>query len=80
MVLDGRPGADETFVTAERKQQVLRVLKELPEKDGELLRLIFLDEADKDGVCRRFGVDRGGEGVVVLLACCERRSCGTEPG
>lgn len=58
VVLDPKPAADETFVTAERKQHVLRVLKELPEKDGELLRLVFLEEADKDGVCRRFGVDR----------------------
>ena len=58
VVLDTRPGADETFVTAERKQHVLKILKELPEKDAELLRLIFLEEADKDGVCRRFGVDR----------------------
>ena len=58
MVRDGRPGADETFVTAERKQQVLKILDELPEKDGELLRMVFIDEADKDGVCRRFGVDR----------------------
>ena len=58
VVLDTRPGADETFVTAERKQHVLKILKELPDKDAELLRLIFLEEADKDGVCRRFGVDR----------------------
>ncbi|MDQ2946348.1 MAG: sigma-70 family RNA polymerase sigma factor [Acidobacteriota bacterium] len=58
VVLESRPGADETFVTAERKQHVLKILKELPEKDAELLRLIFLEEADKDGVCRRFGVDR----------------------
>jgi RNA polymerase sigma-70 factor, ECF subfamily len=58
VVLDPRAGADETFVTAERKQQVLAVLRELPEKDGELLRLVFLEEQDKDQVCRRLGVDR----------------------
>jgi RNA polymerase sigma-70 factor, ECF subfamily len=58
VILDHRAGADETFVTAERKAQVLAVLRELPEKDGELLRLVFLEEQDKDQVCRRLGVDR----------------------
>jgi RNA polymerase sigma-70 factor, ECF subfamily len=58
IVLDPRAGADETFVTAERKEHVLAVLRELPEKDAELLRLVFLEEQDKDEVCRRFGVDR----------------------
>lgn len=58
VVLDREAGADETFVTAERKAQVLAVLRELPEKDAELLRLMFLEERDKDQVCRRLGVDR----------------------
>lgn len=58
VVLDPQAGADETFVTAERKQHVLAVLRDMPEKDAELLRAVFLEEQDKDGVCRRFGVDR----------------------
>lgn len=58
VVLDQRAGADETLVTAERKAHVLAVLQELPEKDRELLRLVFLEEEDKDQVCRRLGVDR----------------------
>lgn len=58
LLLDPRGAADETFVTAERKEQVLAVLKELPAKDRELLRLVILEELDKDEVCRRFGVDR----------------------
>jgi RNA polymerase sigma-70 factor, ECF subfamily len=28
------------------------------QRDRELLRAIFLEEGDKDEVCRRFGVDR----------------------
>lgn len=59
VVLDPRAGADETFVTGERREHVLAVLRELPEKDSELLRLVFLEEADKDEICRRFEVDRG---------------------
>ncbi len=56
--LDTRMGADETFVSIERKQHVAAVLKELPLKDRDLIRMVFLEEQDKDAVCRRFGVDR----------------------
>jgi RNA polymerase sigma-70 factor (ECF subfamily) len=47
------------MVTEERKAMVRRLLKELPEKDGRLLQRVFLDEEDKDTVCREFRVDRG---------------------
>jgi RNA polymerase sigma factor (sigma-70 family) len=47
------------MVTEERKAMVRRLLKELPEKDGRLLQRVFLDEEDKDTVCREFHVDRG---------------------
>ena len=43
----------------ERKRNVHGVLRELPPKDQELLRLIFIEEQEKDEVCRRCGVDRG---------------------
>ena len=34
------------------------VLGELNARDQRMLRLVFLEEADKDDVCREFGVDR----------------------
>ncbi|HEX6161503.1 MAG TPA: sigma-70 family RNA polymerase sigma factor [Thermoanaerobaculia bacterium] len=45
----------------ERETQigVRRILAEMPKRDADLLRSVFLDEADKDEVCRRFEVDRG---------------------
>lgn len=42
----------------EMEQQVRQVLDELSERDRRLLREIFLEERDKDAVCRDFGVDR----------------------
>src|SRR5580700_7002013 len=42
----------------EMEQRVRQVLDELSEKDRRLLREIFLEERDKDAVCREFGVDR----------------------
>jgi RNA polymerase sigma factor (sigma-70 family) len=47
------------MVTEERKAMVRRLLKGLPDKDRRLLQRMFLDEEDKDTVCREFHVDRG---------------------
>jgi RNA polymerase sigma-70 factor (ECF subfamily) len=38
--------------------KVREILDELPERDRRLLREVFLEERDKDDVCRDFGVDR----------------------
>jgi len=37
---------------------VHKVLREMAPRDHELLRAIFLEEKDKDEVCREFGIDR----------------------
>jgi RNA polymerase sigma-70 factor (ECF subfamily) len=42
----------------EMAHRVRQVLDELPERDRRLLREIFLEERDKDAICRDFGVDR----------------------
>src|SRR5579864_8834572 len=39
-------------------EKVREILEEMPEKDRRLLREVFLEERDKDEVCRDFGVDR----------------------
>lgn len=40
------------------RQKVLQILEELSERDRRIIREIFLEERDKDEVCRDFGVDR----------------------
>jgi RNA polymerase sigma-70 factor (ECF subfamily) len=44
--------------TKQTGEKVREVLDQLPERDRRLLREIFLEEKDKDEVCRDFGVDR----------------------
>ena len=39
-------------------QKVREILDEMPERDRRLLRGLFLEERDKDELCRDFGVDR----------------------
>ena len=53
------------LVTAERKRAVADVLAQLPEKDQRILKMIFLEEADRAEVCRQFHVEN--EYLRVLL-------------
>lgn len=53
------------IVTRERKQAVEKVLRELPKKDQDILRLIFLEERDKAEICKELAVS--GEYLRVLL-------------
>lgn len=47
------------------KQKVREILERLPLRDRSLLKAVFLDERDRDEVCREFGVER--EYLRVLL-------------
>jgi RNA polymerase sigma-70 factor (ECF subfamily) len=42
----------------ETEKKVREILEQLSERDRRLLRDVFLEERDKDEVCRDFGVDR----------------------
>jgi RNA polymerase sigma-70 factor (ECF subfamily) len=53
------------LVAKETVQKVREILEQLSERDRRLLREVFLEERDKDEVCRDFGVDR--EYLRVLL-------------
>ena len=61
------PGDDlvDILASKEADEQVLEVLEQLSERDRRVLREVFLEERDKDEVCRDFGVDR--EYLRVLL-------------
>jgi RNA polymerase sigma-70 factor (ECF subfamily) len=57
--------AIDIIANREMQRKVRHILDELPEKDRRLIKEIFLDERDKDEVCRDLGVDR--EYLRVLL-------------
>lgn len=62
---DSSADSESKLVTAERKEHVRQVLAAMPEKDRALLRSVFLEERDKDEICRELNVDR--EYLRVLL-------------
>jgi RNA polymerase sigma-70 factor (ECF subfamily) len=57
-VADESLSVEEALVTGETKAQVQRILDQLEPRDAKLLRLVFLEERDKDEICREYGVDR----------------------
>jgi RNA polymerase sigma-70 factor (ECF subfamily) len=64
----GATPESEVMIPRERKDLVLGVLEELPEKDRRILRAVFLEDIDKDEVCRRFDVNRDYLRVLVHRA------------
>jgi RNA polymerase sigma-70 factor (ECF subfamily) len=48
----------EAFVNEERKARIREVLEDMPEKERRLLRGLYLEDRDKDELCKDFGVDR----------------------
>jgi RNA polymerase sigma-70 factor, ECF subfamily len=50
---------DGSVLAEENKKMVRVILGELPEADRKLLKMVFLEEADRDEVCRIMKVDRG---------------------
>ena len=62
---DSRINLDAPLIDQERRRLVESVLAELPRRDQELLRMVFLEEADKAEACERLGVSK--DYVRVLL-------------
>ncbi len=50
------------------EDKVREILDDMPERDRRILRAVFLEEQDKDEVCREFGVDRDYLRVLVHRA------------
>jgi RNA polymerase sigma-70 factor (ECF subfamily) len=67
-VADGRESPEADAVTEQRKRLVQQVLGDLPEKDRQILRSVFLEDGDKEEICIRFHVNRDYLRVLVHRA------------
>jgi RNA polymerase sigma-70 factor, ECF subfamily len=47
-----------TVAARQMGEKVREILEEMPERDRRVLSAIFIEEKDKDEICRDFGVDR----------------------
>ncbi|HEX6098303.1 MAG TPA: sigma-70 family RNA polymerase sigma factor [Thermoanaerobaculia bacterium] len=59
---------DAALDSARNSARVRRVLETLDDRDSAILRAVFLEEADKAEICRRFGVERDYLRVLVHRA------------
>jgi RNA polymerase sigma-70 factor (ECF subfamily) len=60
--------AESRVMREENRERVQRALKALPAKEQELLRWLFLEERDKDDICRQLQIDRGYLRVLLFRA------------
>lgn len=60
--------AESRVMREENRERVRRALKALPAKEQELLRWLFLEERDKDDICRQLQIDRGYLRVLLFRA------------
>ena len=60
--------AESVAVQEEEVDRLRRALVSLPAKERDLLRWLFLEECDKDEVCRRLHIDRGYLRVLLFRA------------
>ncbi len=65
LLVDHRPDALNEVLSEDSRMVVKQVLNALNERDRRLLRAVFLEERNKDEVCRELGVER--EYLRVLL-------------
>jgi RNA polymerase sigma-70 factor (ECF subfamily) len=75
--LDDEPDADlpdpasdvlGAVASSQMQEKVREILDEMPERDRRILREVFLEERDKNDVCRDFGIDRDYLRVLVHRA------------
>ena len=58
----------QTVADKQMEEKVREIVAEMPERDRRIIRGVFLEERDKDEVCRDFGVDRDYLRVLVHRA------------
>ena len=68
IIPDPGKNAEQIVVDEETKRIVQEILESLPERDQRILREVFLEERDKDEVCKDYGVSRSYLRVLVLRA------------
>ncbi|HET9183334.1 MAG TPA: sigma-70 family RNA polymerase sigma factor [Candidatus Angelobacter sp.] len=72
-ITDERTTADGPARQAELLQTVRWVLERLPEKDRKILIALFMDEKERDEICREFGITRDNLRVLLHRALASAR-------
>jgi RNA polymerase sigma-70 factor, ECF subfamily len=66
--VDDAADAESNLMADEDRDRLQRALTALPPKEQQLLRWLFLEERDKDDICRRLQIDRSYLRVLLFRA------------
>jgi RNA polymerase sigma factor (sigma-70 family) len=73
-LIDSHGDPTRNVVSQERKKIIAGVLSELTERDQEILRLLYLEEIEKDLICQRMNINSGYLRVLIHRAKAHFRS------
>lgn len=65
---DDAASVESTVIAAQDRDRLRTAIAALPEREQQLLRWLFLEERDKDDVCRELQIDRGYLRVLLFRA------------
>jgi RNA polymerase sigma-70 factor, ECF subfamily len=65
---EGTPDAESSLLRDEDRRRLRQALEAVPPKERELLRWLFLEERDKNDICRELQIDRGYLRVLLFRA------------
>jgi len=71
---DSKVDLEQAITNGEVQERVHSALSKLDKKDRDLLRALFIEERDKDAICRDFGVDRDYLRVLLYRAKAQFRA------
>lgn len=77
---DGAVDIERAYITSERRRTVKAILDELSAKDREILRLVFFEEASREDICQRLGVEPGHLRVLLHRAKGRFQAAGSRGG
>ncbi|MES1262678.1 MAG: sigma-70 family RNA polymerase sigma factor [Acidobacteriota bacterium] len=79
-VADRAMDLERSLITSERKRIVKKILDELPDRDREILRMVFFEEADRETICARLNVEPGHLRVLLHRAKARFQAAGARGG
>lgn len=77
--VDQNVDLERALISSQAQQQVAAILAKMKERDRRILRAVFLEELDKDQVCKEYGVERTYLRVLLYRAKQQFRSLMAEP-
>ena len=71
---------ERSLISSEQKRIVKKILDELPDKDREILQMVFFEEVDRNEICARLNIESGHLRVLLHRAKARFQAAGARKG